>query len=614
VDATEGNPLFVEEFVSMLLDDGSVRRSGDIWVATADLSTIATPASIMALLAARLDRLPRDEIDVLKRAAVVGKVFDGAAVAALLENDDVADGDRRLGALVRREIIRPDRSSGGRSDSYRFKHILIRDAAYAAVPKIERVVLHERLADWLSRSVGEGRRPVDEVIGSHLEQAYRYRTELGPLDDRARAVGRMAAARLAAVGRRAHVRGDAGVAEGMLSRAAALLPADDRERLLLLADLTEALIERVEFESARRTTDELMESARVAGMADVTWRATLYRIELDHFANTDISQHITDSVRKAIQFFDTVGDHRALGLAWFLIGSLEMGRGHYRQGRQANERAIDHARRAGDLRAEARSMVEVAWIDLYGPATVTVARRTAQELLDWARAAGVQGTEAIALGYLGRLAAMVGEFDEARRLVEASQALSNQLGRRYLVAGNISWWMGLVDWLAGDPAAATRELRSGYEQLERLGDRTMRPEIAADLARMLYLQHRLEDAFNYTQISEAFGPMTHVTVGIGWRGVRGMILARRGEWSAAVNLAREAVATAETTDMLFYHARALEDLAEVLELSGSSDEARPVLAKAIGLYEQKGISVLAERARQRVRAAAIEPTRKGSFV
>jgi hypothetical protein len=108
--------------------------------------------------------------------------------------------------------------------------------------------------------------------------------------------------------------------------------------------------------------------------------------------------------------------------------------------------------------------------------------------------------------------------------------------------------------------------------------------------------------------------MTAVEAGIGWRGVRGMILARRGEWSPAVNLAREAVATAETTDLLFYHARALEDLAEVLELSGRSDEARPVLAKATGLYEQKGITVLAERARNRVRAAAIEPTRRGSRV
>ena len=244
-------------------------------------------------------------------------------------------------------------------------------------------------------------------------------------------------------------------------------------------------------------------------------------------------------------------------------------------------------------------MVELAWIDLFGPATVTDAKRTAQELLDWSRAAGVQGTEAIALGYLGRLTAMVGKFDEARRLVEAAGALSNQLGRRYLVAGNFAWWMGLVEWLAGDPAAATRELRSGYEQLERLGDRTMRPDIAADIARMLYLQDRLDDAFTYTQISEEFGPLTEVKVGIGWRGVRAMILARRGERSAAVNLAREAVATAQTTDMLFYHARALEDLAEVLELSGSSDEARHVLAEAIGLYEQKGITVLAERARHR---------------
>jgi Flp pilus assembly protein TadD len=149
------------------------------------------------------------------------------------------------------------------------------------------------------------------------------------------------------------------------------------------------------------------------------------------------------------------------------------------------------------------------------------------------------------------------------------------------------------------PWPRSKGFRWEYEELERLGERTTGPYLASELARTLYLQGRLDEAYHYTQIAETYGLPSEAWVAVGWRGVRGSILARRGETSAGTSLAREAVALAGATDMLWYHGRALEDLAEVLEVSGRSNEARVRFGEAIHLYDRKGIKVLADRARRR---------------
>ena len=132
--AAEGTPLFVEEMLSMLIDEGSLARDGDRWVATGPLVDLRVPPTIQALLAARLEQLTGEERAAIQRAAVCGKQFHVGAVAALL------DGDGRevrpaLMSLVRRDLIRPDRSMLAGEDAFRFRHQLIRDAAYDAAPK-----------------------------------------------------------------------------------------------------------------------------------------------------------------------------------------------------------------------------------------------------------------------------------------------------------------------------------------------------------------------------------------------------------------------------------------------------------------------------------------------
>jgi predicted ATPase/class 3 adenylate cyclase len=278
IDAAEGNPLFVEELLRMLIDDGLLVREDGHWHPRGDLSALALPSSIHALLSARLDRLSEEERAVIQRAAVVGKVFYWGAVAALAPQEMSDRVGAHLQALLRRELIRPERVGFAGEDAFRFSHILVREAAYETVPKRTRADLHERFAGWLERKAGQRVAEYEEILGYHLEQSYRYRAELGRVDEASRQLGRRAAARLAAPGRRALQRGDMRAAVNLLSRAAELLPADIA-RPAVLTDLATALKEAGQWESAQGLFAQAVASAVASGDRHLEWLA---RVEPAH--------------------------------------------------------------------------------------------------------------------------------------------------------------------------------------------------------------------------------------------------------------------------------------------------------------------------------------------
>ena len=227
--AAEGNPLFVEELVAMLVDDALLTREGDHWVASSDLSELPVPSTIQALLAARLEGLPADERAILMTAAVEGSVFHRGAVGELRPTLDTQLEDGLL-ALVSRDLIRPDTAAFAGEKAFRFRHGLIRDAAYRSLPKNARADLHERYAAWLELTAGDRLREFEEIVGYHLEQAFRYCVALGPLDSRAARLAAQASSRLEAAGRRALVRSDLPAAIRLLERVSKLLPGDDPRR------------------------------------------------------------------------------------------------------------------------------------------------------------------------------------------------------------------------------------------------------------------------------------------------------------------------------------------------------------------------------------------------
>src|SRR4029079_19063434 len=144
-------------------------------------------------------------------------------------------------ALVRKELVRPDRADVGVGDAYAFRHVLIRDAAYEALPKAERATLHERFADWLLSVVGDRLPEFEAIVGYHLETAYRYTSELGEASERTEVLRQRAWTRLTEAGRRSLDTADTRTAAALLARADGLSTVADDERVDLCADLMTAL-------------------------------------------------------------------------------------------------------------------------------------------------------------------------------------------------------------------------------------------------------------------------------------------------------------------------------------------------------------------------------------
>jgi class 3 adenylate cyclase len=298
-EIAEGNPLFLEQLLALADQDGE---------------EAALPPTIQALLVARLDRLDPEERGLLEAASVVGKEFWRGALLQLAPRD--SEVSVLLQRLVRRRLIRPERSILPGEDAFRFGHILIRDAAYGGIPKKVRAGLHERFADWLESSST----PYDEIVGYHLEQAYRHRIELTPGDERARDLAVRAGRTLAAAGQRAFQRGDSAAAANLLGRAAQLLPADDAERLDTLLALGSALTPVGEPGKAQAVLDEAIVAATTVGDRAREWRARLERsfwsAHVDTASSPTVNEDLLREAREAASVLEELGDEQGLARAW----------------------------------------------------------------------------------------------------------------------------------------------------------------------------------------------------------------------------------------------------------------------------------------------------------
>jgi class 3 adenylate cyclase/tetratricopeptide (TPR) repeat protein len=596
-ESAGGNPLFLEEMLRMLEDEGLVRREDGRGIVTRDLSAITVPASIHALLGARLDRLSKEERTVIQCASVVGKVFWWGAVAELAPERIRPRVGSHLQTLVRRDLIRPDRSTFAGEDAFRFHHILVQEAAYRATPKSGRAELHERFADWVERAAGERTVEFEEVLGYHLEQAYAYRSELGGGGDALQSLGRRAARLLAAAGQRALARRDMSAATDLLGRAADLFPSDAEERRSVLLAHGEALAETGELALAAESLDEAERLARDVGDAAMVANTGILRLYL--LESTDpkrLSRDAQLSAERLIATLDELGDQLGLAKAWRLVGDLHATQSMYGAADEALERAIVHARRAGDAREEADCLGRYVGSGVYGPAPVREVERRCEELLS--SSGGVGGRGAPALRALASVRAMEGRFEESRKLAEQARTLFQEFGLR-LRAAFVWETTGEIELLAGDPVAAERALRAGYEAAVEVGEQGFQATVAALLAHALVEQGRFEEADRFTTLSQASAAADDVASQVLWRTARSRILAASGAASEAESLMREAVALVEVTDDVNMHADTLVELAVVLGATGQAKEASDVLDEANALYMRKGNVAAAEAARRR---------------
>jgi class 3 adenylate cyclase/tetratricopeptide (TPR) repeat protein len=594
VDAAGGNALFIEQMLSMLVDDGLVwKEVSGRWGVSPEASSFAVPPSIFALLSARLDRLAREERSVVDRGAVIGQVFYRGAVLALSPEALRLHVDPSLEALGRKELIAAQQSDFSDDDAFRFHHILIRDAAYQGLLKRARIDLHEAYATWLEEQAGN-LLEFEEIRGYHLEQAYRYRTELGTPDEQARDVGDRAARLLSAAGRRAFAQGDMPAAANLLGRGASLLPPADPLRLSLLPDLGEALMDLGEFARADELVEEAIHGA--ASLDDLRLGMDALVVKLLIRSSLEEGAWVEQTLReaeRAIFVLETAVDTRALARAWRLVGFVQATAGNYGQAEEALGRAIELARSLGDRREETRNLSIYAACALYGPMPVPDAIRHCEKLLE--RTTGNQRNEALIRLYLSQLYAMRGDFERARDLYRSSRASLVEQGETVLAAFTASN-SARVEMLAEDPLAAEAELRRDYEALERMGEKYFLSTVAGLFAHALYLTNRLEEADEFARVSKQTAGDDVESQSL-WRRARAKVLARLGRREEAEALAREACALVERIDSPSTRANSLLDLAEVLALSGEAPAAIPLVGEAVLLHERKGNLVAAERAR-----------------
>ncbi len=598
VESAAGNPLFVRQLLSMLMESGGVRRDNGTWVAATDLSELEVPPTIHALLAARLDLLTREQRAVIEPASVIGSVFARSAVAELVP-DVLRDGvDGHLDALVRKHLIDRDRSPLADEDTYRFHHILIREEAYGGLLKRTRATLHVRFADWAERVNRDRDRETEyeEIFGYHLEQAYKYLDELGPIDDDGRAIGARAAERLMSAGRRAFGRNDMAAAANLLRRAAEILPDRDPRRLALLPDLGEALTEIGELAWAEVFLEEASDAARELGDDRLAAEAGLvlllqrrYAERLDRW-----TAMLLEEAERAIAIFEEAGDHAGLARAWRLIMNAHGVAHRFGEAAAAAERAAEHAQLAGDPRQETRAASGYAMASLYGPTPVAEAIARCEQLLE---STADKRMEGLVLCLLAPLHAMQGEFETARSLYTRGRALLEDIGGKLIAASTTFNW-STVELLAGDPNAAERELRREYDRLEQMGETYTRSTIAGYLAVAICSQGRYEEAGKFAAIAEEISTEDDVISQALWRSVRARVIARDDRFDEAVELANEAVELLGTTDGIVERGDALLALADVLELAGRTQDAEDAIAEALALYERKGNEISARTARE----------------
>ena len=574
VHASGGNPLFVTEMVAMSAGGGN---------------EVVVPATLKALLAARLDRLEGADRGVLERGAVEGEVFHRGPVQALTGSQV----GPQLSSLIRKELIRPDSGLLPSEDAFRFCHLLVRDAAYEALPKAVRADLHARFADWLDDH-GGALVERDEIVGYHLEQACRFRKELSPDDPSVPAIATRAAKTLSAAADRAMSRLDPRAAVNLFGRARALLPGIDArldiEFALALRLLNPHLpeVEQVLEETVTRAVDAGDHSAELHARLALLESVPILRVRDEHDEPAN-QQPLLD---EALRHFERTGDKTGLMRAWSATAMVERVAGQMGASIEAAEQALALAQATHETRAQTSLTLILSAARLWGPTPV-------EDALNWLEALpALYRNNFSFIANRGAFVAMQGQFERARALQEEATALwDERVGGSHDEYANVRYD---IEMLAGNPAAAEQVMRRLCDQLESEDNQGVLSTTVALLARALSQLGRHHEAETCLLRSEELGEAEDVFTQILWRQTRATVYAHQGRPTDAVQLAREAVEAAARTDLLNIHGDALVDLAGVLEIVDAGEAARDALQQARALFERKGNLAMVRRVEQQL--------------
>ncbi len=571
VELAAGNPLFVEELTHFLAEGG---REDEL------------PPRIQALLQARLDLLPEPERLLLACAAVEGTVFHRGSLETLLSEDLRLDLSLHFAALTRKELVRPAPAEVEGEEGFRFRHQLIRDAAYAALPKRERGSLHERFAGWLEERRGE-RGEFEEIGAYHLEQAALCRRELGAGDP---ALEARAGAALGAAAERARARCDLHAAAGLFRRALPLLDEEDPRMSELKLGLAVALGELGEFEEEGQLLEEAGEHTADPSVAA---NVRLVRLQAGLLVGSEEPAAVRRACAEAIPLFEERGDHRSLCRAWHTLALAEGAELQIEAAAQAQQNAAAHARLAGDRAREAFHWSQRILNLAFARIPYSTAVRGLEQL-----AAEFPGEPMIELhlGVYRALAAYeAGRAEEARPLAREALDAWRRAGYTMMAAfGDVL--VGWCEGLSGDPAEGERLALAGVGELREHGARTFLAWVLPFLAEIRILQGGYADALGLADEAEEQGSAHDRLTLILANSARARAHARLGAIEDAKVAAAIAVAAAEKSDSFVQQAHARYALAEALAAAGELPAALAAAEEAARLYTTLERSLLAQRA------------------
>jgi class 3 adenylate cyclase/DNA-binding winged helix-turn-helix (wHTH) protein len=568
VAASEGNPLFLEEMAALTRERG----------------TIAVPPTIQALLAARLECLPLEEREVLERGAIEGEVFHRTTVRALANLKPAAELGRRLAGLVRKELIRPHTPAFQNDEAFRFRHMLIRDAAYDGLPKATRAELHERFARWLEENASE-LAELDEIAGWHLEQTVLYQRELGRKVNLG--LARRAAEHLHAAGRRAGERSDLAAARNLLERAHALAANPLRARIGV--DLAEQLIEGGSLARVDALLSPAERDPATAAQAALTRFELLIRAQPEDVTGT-LEAALPDILAQLAQ----AGDERGLARAHLLAYWVHMEAARATPGAEQALLAAEHARHAGDEGLRSRALGLYLGTLVFGRYDVATLTKKVDAIESEDSGPYVAAFLALVRGELERLQ---GHFGTARRLTQNAIEQFRAVGHPTSAAAT-QHYLAWLELSAGQPARALPGLLEADISLAEVGERGFRSTVQAILAEVYESLGNRDDARAAIELSDELGGEDDVLNVVTTHAVRARLALADGDLDAAERWARSAVEHAFSTDNTFLQGNARFALAGVLSTLQRRDEASSNARAALELFQVKGDRPRADRARE----------------
>jgi len=581
-----GNPLFAEQYMQMLAD----QRAADGLA-----PQLPVPESVQAIIGARLDLLAPAEKRLLHDAAVIGKVFWSGAAAALAGTTGHAEFgpaglEEGLHRLERKQYLRRERASSVTGETqYAFVHVLVRDVAYGQIPRAARAVKHARAAGWIE-SLGRAEDHA-EMIAHHYASALDLARATG--QDTADLVSRARAA-LQAAGDRAMTLNAFSSAAGYYRAALALWPEDAQSQRAGLLRLLGTMLHEAGDPRAAETV--LAEGSQAAAAADLPALRARIRVLLAEIHGTQGLSYAEalEECEAATTILQGAGDLEGLAEAWLLAGQLRVWLGESPADQEAFEHALTYARRSGNRRVQLRASAGLVGILCRLPVPADVAIARAGQLLQ--EASDEPWAEADALVWLAPLYACTGRFAEARDALARGQSNVRRL------RPDDPWAQGaipggLTELVAGNPTAAERHLRKGYKAFHAMEERGYLSSLAGMLAEAVYRQDRLDEAQQLTEEAETLAAPDDFDAQARWRATRAKLLARRGQFRAARQLADEATALVSQTSDAVLLAQTFMDKAEVNRLAGAYDQAAASMHAALRIYEDKHVAPLAERAK-----------------